>query len=68
MMNEAAEIAAMKVEIANLKSQVSDMIDKLDIVVSTLAEIRGGRKVLWTTWSVLGVIMTAIVTYLATKH
>lgn len=66
-MNDNGELAALKVKVEHLEDKVDEMSGDLKIVLSALAEIRGGKKLLWIIWSVLGGLVGMVGTYFAVR-
>lgn len=66
-MSESAEIAGLKVKVEHLETKIEDMAKDMKSVVTTLAEIRGGKRVLWAVWSFLGIGAGIIGTYLTVR-
>lgn len=62
-MSDAAQIAALQVRVGHLEDKIEEMATDVRAIRESLAEIRGGKKVLWSLWSILGAVIAAAGTY-----
>lgn len=61
------DIGRLKEAVDTLKKEVIGLRDEVSAVNKALSEIKGGKRVLWSLWSALGILAAVIGTYFTVR-